>query len=262
MIIDTHCHLDDIKYDSDLSQVINNARKNEIKGFLIPGADGNDLEKIVSVSEKYDDVFFAIGVHPYHKDTFDKKRLMEFAKHKKCIAVGECGLDYFRLPADENAKIKEKEEQKEIFIEQINIAIELKKPLILHIRDANEDSFNILKKYSSKLTSGAILHCYNASPLLLELAKIGNFYFGIGGVLTFKNAKNLVSILPKIPTDRLLIETDSPYLTPHPYRGERNEPLYTTLVAKKMSEILQIEEGEIKKIVLDNTKRLFKVFNN
>ena len=186
--------------------------------------------------------------------------LYKFAKDEKCVAVGECGLDYFRLPKDENEKELEKAEQKRVFRAQLDMAAELNLPVILHIRDANEDSFNILKEYASRLV-GAVLHCYNASPLLLELAKMGEFYFGIGGVLTFKNAKNLVQILPQIPRDRLLLETDAPYLAPEPFRGRRNEPAFTRLVATKMAEILNLKEEEVMEITTKNAKKIFTKFN-
>ncbi|WP_169763490.1 YchF/TatD family DNA exonuclease [Campylobacter mucosalis] len=259
MIIDTHCHLDDKSYDVDFLQMLENARNSGVRGFVIPGADINDLPKIAKIAKEHSQIYFAVGVHPYDKDGFDDKILREFITHDKCIAVGECGLDYFRLPKDENEKATQKQEQKRVFLAQLELAIEFKKPVILHVRDANEDCFNILKEYATKL-EGAVLHCYNASPLLLELAKFGNFYFGIGGVLTFKNAKNLVEILPKIPKDKLLIETDAPYLTPEPFRGRRNEPAFTSFVAKKIAEILSLSESEVCELTSSNAKRLFKVF--
>ena len=260
MIIDTHCHLDSKVYDPDLDKILDVARNLGLKGFIIPGADINDLPKAAKIAHENSDIFFAAGVHPYDKESFSIEILRNFAKDEKCVAIGECGLDYFRLPKDENEKIKEKEDQKRIFLAQLDLAVELKKPVILHIREANEDSFNILKEYSPKLEAGAILHCYNASPLLLELCKFGNFYFGIGGVLTFKNAKNLVEILPKIPFDRIVIETDAPYLTPEPNRGKRNEPAFTTFVAKKIAEILNLEFEVVCEKTSNNAKRLFKCF--
>ena len=260
MIIDTHCHLDSKVYDPDLDKILDEARNLGLKGFIIPGADINDLPKADKIAHENSDIFFAAGVHPYDKESFSIEILRNFAKDEKCVAIGECGLDYFRLPKDENEKIKEKEDQKRIFLAQLDLAVELKKPVILHIREANEDSFNILKEYSPKLEAGAILHCYNASPLLLELCKFGNFYFGIGGVLTFKNAKNLVEILPKIPFDRIVIETDATYLTPEPNRGKRNEPAFTTFVAKKIAEILNLESEVVCEKTSNNAKRLFKCF--
>ncbi len=183
----------------------------------------------------------------------------KYINHPKCIAVGECGLDYFRLPDNEEEKKANIAKQKEVFIAQIEFAKKVKKPLIVHIRDASNDSRQILMDYDAKQVGG-VLHCYNASEHLLPLSDYG-FYFGIGGVLTFKNAKKLVEVLPKIPQDKLLLETDGPYLTPHPYRGKRNEPLYTTHVADKVSELLNLSKNEVNKITTNNAVTLFKQFS-
>lgn len=212
------------------------------------------------MAEKYDEVFFAVGIHPYDIDKFDEATMEKYVNHPKCIAIGECGLDYFRLPEDEIEKAQNIKKQKEVFIAQIEFAKKVKKPLIVHIREASNDSKQILIDYNAKEVGG-VLHCFNASEHLLPLSE-HNFYFGIGGVLTFKNAKKLIEVLPKIPKDKLLIETDAPYLTPHPHRGERNEPYYTIFVAKKMAELLQLDEDEIQKLTTNNAKRLFKEFSS
>ena len=200
--------------------------------------------------------FFAAGIHPYHHEQYDEKVLRSFLNDEKCIAVGECGLDYFRLPEDPVEKEIEKQKQQDIFVKHIELAKELKKSLIVHIRDANDDSKRLLLEYKAEEVGG-VLHCYNASKHLLDLAQKG-FYFGIGGVLTFKNAKNLVEVLPLIPKEKLLIETDAPYLTPMPYRGQRNEPAYTLLVAQKMSELLDISVTELHNLTSKNAFTLFK----
>ena len=256
MIIDTHCHLDDERYKDDLDEVMSRARQNGVKGFVIPGADIKDLPRAKEIAYRYDDVYFAAGIHPYNLDGFNEKILRDHLEDERCIAVGECGLDYFRIDKENASATKEK--QKEIFKKQIELSFEYKKPLIVHIRDASQDSLDILKSYGEFKQLG-ILHCYNASEILLELAENG-FYFGIGGVLTFKNAKKLVQIVPKIPLERIVLETDAPYLTPHPHRGERNEPYYTTFVAKKLSELLKLPYDEICSITTDNAKRVFKEF--
>lgn len=254
MIIDTHCHLDDIRYDDDIQSVIKNALDNKVDKIIIPGADINDLPKAAKIANSNSNIYFAAGVHPYEVDGYDESVMRKFAKDPKCVAIGECGLDYFRLPDDNVDEYKSK--QKDIFISQIKLAIELNLPLIIHIRDANEDSLKILKEYEDKLVGG-VLHCFNASPILLELSS--KFYYGIGGVLTFKNAKKLVEILPKIPLNRLLIETDAPYLTPEPHRGKRNEPAFTTFVADKMSDILGMSRDEIEGLTTQNAIRLFRI---
>ena len=243
-----------------MNSVIENALNHNVKGFLIPGADFDDLPQAIKLAEQYDEVYFAVGIHPYDIDKFDEAIMQEYVNHPKCIAIGECGLDYYRLPEDEIEKQENIKKQKEVFIAQIEFAKKVKKPLIVHIRDASNDSREILVDYNAK-EAGGVLHCYNASEHLLPLAE-HNFYFGIGGVLTFKNAKKLIEVLPKIPKDKLLIETDAPYLTPHPHRGERNEPYYTVFVAQKMAELLELSVEEIETLTTKNAKNLFKEFSS
>jgi TatD DNase family protein len=256
MIIDTHCHLDDTRYIEDLDAVITRARQKGVEKFIIPGADPETLERAVEISEKYDPVYFAVGVHPYDAVNYDRVFLEKFVMHPKCIAIGECGLDYFRLPESEEAIAAEKKLQKEVFTDQILWAKKLGKPLIVHIRDAGADSLELLQKYAGE--EGGVLHCYNADESLLKLAS-KNFYYGIGGVLTFKNAKKLINVYPKIPQEKLIIETDAPYLTPHPHRGERNEPAYCTFVAEKMSELSGLSRAEMETLTTLNAARLFKI---
>jgi len=257
MIIDTHVHLDDERYKDDLDEVLNRAREGGVKRFIIPGADPSTLDRAVEIAEKYNDVYFAVGVHPYDMGSFDGVTFEDYLSHKKCVAIGECGLDYFRLEGSDAEKEAEKCKQKEVFIAQIELAKKYKKPLIVHIRDASRDSKKLLLEHNAGEVGG-VLHCYNADEELLSLANNG-FYFGIGGVLTFKNAKKLVNVLPKIPKERLIIETDGPYLTPVPHRGERNEPFYTTFVAQKMSELLDTPLKNIKEITTQNAMKLFHI---
>jgi len=256
MIIDTHCHLDDKRYNEDLDTVISRARQSGVKKFIIPGADPESLERAVEIAELYDAVYFAVGVHPYDAANYDRSFLEKFVTHPKCIAIGECGLDYFRLPESEDEITAEKKLQKEVFIDQILWAKVLEKPLIVHIRDAGADSLELLQEYAGE--KGGVLHCYNADESLLKLAS-KNFYYGIGGVLTFKNAKKLINVYPKIPQEKLIIETDAPYLTPHPHRGERNEPAYCTFIADKMSELSGISRAEMETLTTLNAVRLFGI---
>lgn len=254
MIIDTHCHLDDERYNDDIEQVLKNAKQEGVEKFIIPGADPKTLQRAVELSEQYEGVYFAVGVHPYDAELYARSNLEVFIDHPKCIAIGECGLDYFRLPETQEEIDSEKALQKKVFIDQILWAKEVKKPLIVHIRESSEDCLALLDEYAGE--EGGVLHCYNADESLLKLSK-KNFYYGIGGVLTFKNAKKLINVYPKIPDDRLLIETDAPYLTPHPHRGKRNEPSYTTFVADKMSELSNCTKREIESLSTANAQRLF-----
>jgi TatD DNase family protein len=256
LIIDTNIHLDNFKYIDDLEDVIENAKSRGVERFIIPGADPKDLDRAIELSERYEEIFFAVGVHPYHIEDW-REDIFKYLSHKKCIAVGEAGLDFYRLPEDEVEKLEVVEKQKEIFRKQIEIAKEHKKPIIVHIRDASLESKKILLENGADEVGG-VLHCFNADRTLLQLAE-HNFYFGIGGVVTFKNAKKLVNILPDIPKDKIVLETDGPYLTPHPHRGKRNEPAYTTLVAEKVGEILEIPVSEVATISTNNSKKVFKL---
>jgi len=256
VIVDTHCHLDDARFDEDLDAVIERAKEAGVKAFIIPGADPDTLDKASKIAEKYDEVFYAAGVHPYDISKYDEAFLAKHLEHPKCIAVGECGLDYYRLPEDEAERHENIAEQKRVFAAQIELAKRFGKPLIVHIRDASADSLQMLLEYEAGKVGG-VLHCYNADEQLLKLADHG-FYYGIGGVLTFKNAKKLPHVLPKIPEDRLVVETDAPYLTPHPYRGKRNEPAYTKLVVEKMAKILQMGVDETEILTTRNATRLFE----
>ncbi len=257
MIIDTHIHLDDKRYEDDLETVLERAREGGVKRFIIPGADMNTLPRAISIAELHNDVYFSIGIHPYDKEQFDSLDFEKYVHHQKCVAIGECGLDYFRLEGSDEEKEQQKSEQKRVFVAQIALAKRYKKPLIVHIRDASRDAKMLLLEHKASEVGG-VLHCFNADDELLSLAKEG-FYFGIGGVVTFKNAKKLVNVLPKIPHEKIVLETDGPYLTPTPHRGERNEPFYTTLVAQKVSEILDIPLKEIKEMSTQNAIKLFHI---
>jgi TatD DNase family protein len=257
LIIDTHIHLDDERYREDMDDLLERAKQGGVERFIIPGADITTLDRAVALSEQYDGIYFAVGIHPYDKEQYDEKVLERYISHPKCVAVGECGLDYFRLEGTDEEIADEKAVQKEVFIAQIALAKRYKKPLIIHIRNASHDSKIILLEHHAG-TVGGVLHCYNADDELLSLAD-ENFYFGIGGVLTFKNAKKLVNVLSKIPKERLVIETDGPYLTPHPHRGERNEPLYTTLVRDKMAELLEMDHTAVEQTTTANAQRLFNI---
>lgn len=244
MIIDTHVHLDSNSF-TNLDEIYQNAYLQDVKAFIIPAADPNDLEKAKEISQDYPNTFFASGVHPYCIDDFDLDQIKQYAKNPKCVAIGECGLDYFR--GDENKK-----KQLDVFNAQIELSKILDLPLIIHSRDANQDTYNALKNSGTK----GVLHCFNASDLLLDL---DNFYFGIGGVLTFKNAKNLQDVLKKIPLEKILIETDAPYLSPEPFRGKTNEPARCKIVAQKIAQILNEPLEKIEQISTQNAINCFSL---
>jgi len=250
MIIDTHTHLDNEKYYDDIDEVIQNATNNGVEKFIIPAASPKDIKRAVELSEKYENIFFAVGVHPIDIENYDDKFLLDYINHDKCVAVGEIGLDYYYTKETKDLQIK-------LFKHQLDIAVKYNKPVIIHIRDASQDSLEILEKYTQLK---GVLHCYNADEMLLKLKD--NFYYGIGGVITFKNAKKLINVFPKIPKNRVIIETDSPYLTPHPHRGKRNEPAYTTLVRDKIADLWEMTSKEVEDITTKNTKELFNIWKN
>lgn len=248
MIIDTHTHLDDARYEEDLEEVLLRAKQDFVSHYIIPAADLTTLPRAIQLSKKYENIYFAAGVHPYDLDTFNEESIINALKDKKCLAVGECGLDYYRNPSDD-----EKAMQKEIFKKQIELSLKYDKALILHVRDANNDVYDILKEYKG---IKGVFHCFNACESLLDFSD--NFYYGIGGVLTFKNEKKLTNLIKQIPLEKILIETDSPYLTPHPFRGQRNEPRYCLLVVDKIAQILEMSREEVSQITSENAKKLFK----
>ena len=249
MIIDTHTHLDNEKFIEDVDEVIKRAVEHNVKKFIIPAADPKDLKRAIELAEKYDYIYFGVGVHPVDIDKYDDNFLLEYINHPKCVAVGEIGLDYHWV------KEKEKrEKQQEFFKRQIEIALEYNKPIIIHVREATEDTYKIIKQYPQVK---GVFHCFNAAEQLLDFSE--RFYYGIGGVITFKNARKLVNVFPKIPKERVIIETDAPYLTPHPFRGQRNEPMYTVYVRDKIAQLWNVSKEEVENITTKNAKRIFKI---
>lgn len=249
MIIDTHTHLDNEKFIEDADEVIKRAFDNGVKKFIIPAADPADLPRAVELAQKYDEIYFAVGFHPVEADKYDEKLITCFINHPKCVAVGEIGLDYHWVKEPEK-----QQKQIDLFHRQIEIAKEYKKPVIIHIREATADSVKVLEAHPD-ITG--VLHCYNAAEELLKFQE--RFYYGIGGVITFKNAKKLINVFPKIPKNRVVIETDAPYLTPHPFRGKRNEHSYTVYVRDKIAELWGVEKEEAENITTQNAKELFNI---
>jgi len=249
MIIDTHTHLDNRKFIDDVDEVIQRAIEHNVKKFVIPAADPADLPRAVELAQKYEEVYFAVGFHPVDIEKYDEKLITCFINHPKCVAVGEIGLDYHWVKEEDK-----RQKQIELFHRQIEIAKEYNKPVIVHIREATEDSLKVLEAHPE--TRG-VLHCFNAAEQLLKLKD--RFYYGIGGVITFKNAKKLINVFPKIPKNRVVIETDAPYLTPHPFRGKRNEPMYTVYVRDKIAELWECSKDEVEDITTNNAKELFNI---
>lgn len=249
-LVDTHCHLDNEKFDEDRLEVIERIKEN-LEFCVNIGYDLASSKKSLELAKEYDFIYAVIGVHPIDIAEYNEeieKELEHLGKNPKVVAIGEIGLDYHWMT-------EPKEIQQERFKSQLELAERLNKPVVIHTRDAMEDTVNILKDYPN-ITG--VIHCYPGS---LETAKqlVDRFYLGIGGTLTFKNSKKAVEVVKDIPLDRIVIETDCPYLTPEPFRGKRNEPIYVEYVAKKIAEIKEISVEDVTKITTENAKKLYRI---
>ena len=249
MFIDTHCHIVSEYYD-DIENVIKNAIDNDVLKIIVNGYNMQSNREVLELVKKYDIVYGALGIQPeelYDYNDNSLKFIEEHINDEKIIAVGEIGLDY-HYDTD-------KDLQKELFKRQLEIAYKYNKPVIIHSRDCIQETYNILKESKVKGT----MHCYSGSKeMALEFIKIG-FSIGIGGVSTFKNAKNIVDVIKYIPLEYIILETDSPYLTPEPYRGKKNEPMYISIIAKRVADIKDLDIKEIERTTTDNARRLFDI---
>ncbi len=254
MLIDSHAHLDDSSFDNDREEIIRDLKNNDIDIVLNPGSDMASSIKSVSLSQKYDFIYSAVGYHPHDSKDMTEETLdvlKSLTKKEKVVAIGEIGLDYHYDNSPRDV-------QKKWFREQIRLAKELNLPYIVHDREAHEDILNIMKEESYDGMTG-ILHCFSGSvELAKEFIKMG-FYISLGGPITFKNAKKPKLVAKEIPLRHLLIETDSPYLTPVPNRGKRNEPTYVRYVAAEIAAIKEIPFNEVAVKTGENFKKLFKL---
>jgi TatD DNase family protein len=254
MLFDTHVHLNAEQYNDDLEEVIERARATGVEHMVVVGFDRPTIKKAIELAETYDFLYASVGWHPVDAiDMTDEELawLEQLAAHPKVVALGEMGLDYYwdKSPRDV---------QKEVFRKQIQLARKVKLPIIIHNREATADILAILKEENAQEVGG-IMHCFSGSPeTALECIKM-NFYISLGGPVTFKNAKQPKKVAEAVPLDRLLIETDCPYLAPHPYRGKRNEPSYVKLVAEQIAEIKGISYEEICRITTENAKKIFDI---
>ena len=248
MFIDTHCHLSLEDYD-DIDTVINDNRAAGIDKMIISGCTRESIKESLGYSEKYDDVFVTIGYHPSEVDTIteeDLSLLEQQLQHGKVVGIGEIGLDYHYGKEDI-------EEQKELFRKQMRIAQKHHLPVVIHSRDATEDTISILKEFPQVVGD---IHCFSGSVETAMIYKKMGYKIGIGGVVTFKNS-NLYKVIEAVGIDIILLETDAPYLAPEPFRGHKNSSKYIPYIAKKVSEILNIEEKEVAKITSLNATQLF-----
>jgi TatD DNase family protein len=254
MLIDSHAHLDDERFDRDRDELIKSLGKNGISTVINIGADLPSSIKSVKLSEQYDNIYAAVGVHPHSASEMDEgtiEVLKAFSSREKVVAIGEIGLDYYYDNSPRDV-------QRTWFKRQMKLAKEVNLPIVVHSREANQETFDMIKAESDGKLTG-VIHCYSGSvELMKEYIKLG-YYISLGGPVTFKNAKTPKEVAKVVPIDRLLVETDSPYLTPEPHRGKRNEPLYVRHVAAMIAELRGMTIEELARATSENTKRLFNL---
>tara|TARA_Y100000590_G_scaffold49633_1_gene52461 strand:+ start:20473 stop:21246 length:774 start_codon:yes stop_codon:yes gene_type:complete len=256
MIIDSHCHLDYPHLYEQLNDVIKRADNNKVKKMLTICTTLDSFEKIKLIISKYKNIFGTFGIHPHETEKFtkiDSKFIVKIKKEfNKIIGIGETGLDYYYNHSD-------KKIQKKSFVEHINAAKELNIPIIVHTRNAEADTYEILKNEINNSNLKVLIHCFTGSKNFSKKLIDINCSISISGIVTFKKSKELADTVASIPLKNLMVETDSPYLSPEPYRGKPNEPSYIIHTIKKISELKNVSEQEIIKSTTDNFNQLFNL---
>lgn len=256
MIIDSHCHLHDEKFSSDLNEILNNARAAGITHFIDIGCDLVTSKDACKIANLHEDIYFSVGFHPHEAKFCTEQALEELkilANNKKCVAIGECGLDYYYNHSDIDS-------QKKAFINQIQIADSLNLPLIIHLRDAYDDCFEILNAHKNNKQK-IVIHCFSGTLKQAQEFIDMNAYISLSGIVTFKNPQELLLVAQNIPLKNLIIETDAPYLSPHPFRGKRNEPSFITHTLEKIISVRNENKEEVVKQIYQNTLDLFSLKN-
>lgn len=254
MFIDTHVHLNADQYEEDVEEVIERALAAGVSKMVVVGFDRKTIRKAMALTERYSFIYVVIGWHPVDAvdcTEEDLEWIEELSKHPKVVGIGETGLDYYW---DKSPK----EIQQDVFRKQIQLAKKVNLPIIIHNRDATADVVRILEEEDAKEVGG-IMHCFGGSVEIAQQCIDMNFLISLGGPVTFKNAKAPKKVAAEIPLEKLLIETDAPYLTPHPHRGKRNEPFYVTLVAEEIAKIKELPIEEVASVTTKNALKLFQI---
>lgn len=251
MIIDTHAHYDDEQFDADRESLLGEMEAGGIGLIINAGSTIASWDKIIKLTEEYPFVYGAVGLHPDEAGTLDEKqfgRMKELLVREKIVAVGEIGLDYYWDRESHDL-------QKKWFIRQLELAREKNMPVIIHSREAAADTFQIMKQHAQGMK--AVIHCYSYSAeMAAEYVKMG-YYIGVGGVVTFKNAKKLKQVVKEIPLENIVLETDCPYLAPVPFRGKRNSSLYLMYVAEEIAEIKDVAVEKVIRQTEENSRNLY-----
>lgn len=252
MFIDSHCHLNFHELADNLEEVLGNMRRNEVSHALCVGVTLEAFPQILALAERYPHIYASVGVHPDNEVEAEptQARLVELAQHPKVVAIGETGLDYYRLQGD-------LEWQRERFRIHIRAARESGKPLIIHTRAAAQDTLRIMAEEGAEKIGG-VMHCFTESREVAEAAMAMNFYISFSGIVTFKNATQIKDVARHIPLERMLIETDAPYLAPVPFRGKLNQPAYVKYVAEEIAALRNIPLDQVAMATTSNFHRLFK----
>lgn len=255
-IIDSHCHLDSLDYENrhkNVDEVIQNAKARGVHHFLSVCTTIGRFEAMKNLTAHRNDVSLSCGVHPLNveDEPFDYDKLFQFAQDPKVVAIGETGLDYHYTPETKTL-------QQSLFVQQIEIANKLNKPLIIHTRSARKDTMNMLEQNGAE-KCGGVLHCFTEDWTMAKRALEIGFYISISGIITFRNAEELRDVVRKIPLDRLLIETDSPYLAPIPYRGKPNQPAYVRETCEYVATLKGVSTEELARITTENVQKLFNI---
>ena len=249
-IFDAHAHYDDGWFDEDRDSVLGNLPDKGVCGVVNNSVDLDNAKRVIALAEKYDYMYAAVGVHPENLENLPDDyldRITELTKHPKVVAVGETGLDYhWDIP---------REEQKRVFEEQLGLSLDLKMPIIVHDREAHGDVFDLLRKYRPN----ALVHCFSGSVELMSEAVRMGLYISLGGVVTFKNARHSVEVASEIPLDRLLLETDAPYMAPVPFRGKRCDSSMIVFAAEKIAQLRNMTAQQVLDITTENAKRFYSI---
>lgn len=253
MFVDSHCHLDRLEWDKlacDLPHVLALARQSQVSHLLCVSVELAQYPAMAELVAPYPEVFVSCGEHPLHAgEWLDTELLVRLASDPRVVAIGETGLDYFYSPDN-------KRTQQQAFVGHIDAARQLNKPLIVHTRDARHDTLQLLKSHQADVCGG-VLHCFTEDWDTAKAALDLGFYISFSGIMTFRNADALRAVVKQVPLDRLLIETDSPYLAPVPYRGKTNQPAYVSAVAAAVAQLRDISVAQLGQITTDNFFRLF-----
>ncbi len=251
ILVDTHAHLDDARFEGELDDIISRALQAQVQAIITVGADLVSSRTAVALAEQYRQVYAAVGIHPHEAARVvedDLKELARLSEHPKVVAIGETGLDFYR-------NLSPRDSQQDVFVAQLRLALDKGKPVVIHDRDAHAETLATVKRLAQDWRG--VLHCFSGDYEMANEALELGFDLSFAGPVTFQNARRLQALVPRLPLERLLIETDCPWLAPHPHRGKRNEPAYVRLVAAKFAELHDVPLEHVAAITTANAEQLF-----